>query len=66
MRPNDRVQPNDTCLSLMHVYKPWHRGTVVSFPDRYNGIRVKWDHKRSEVVMAGRYIEPAKDEALAD
>lgn len=64
MKPNDIVQPSKMCMENIHKFKPWHRGIVLGYPDRYQAVNIKWDHKRFEVVMAGRYVELAKPEGL--
>lgn len=56
MRPNDIVQPTQLCMDTIYTYKAYHRGVVLSYPDRYGVVRVKWYHKKFEVPMAVRYV----------
>lgn len=59
MRPNDVIQPTKLCRGIISRFKPWHRGTVLEYPDRHNCVMVQWDHKKKPEMMAGRYVEAA-------
>jgi hypothetical protein len=62
MKPNDIVQPTRLALSMIKQLRPSHRGVVLSWPDRYKCVLVKWKLKKKAYLMAGRYVEPEEVE----